>query len=59
MNENIKLASNFLKRCPSCLANLVRHLCDMTCGINQSTYMKVLGTKNGTKGKNILFCIYC
>lgn len=51
MNTNIKLAANFLKRCPSCLANLVRHLCDMTCGKDQSSYMKVIDVENGTQGK--------
>ncbi|KAH0955249.1 hypothetical protein HN011_012453 [Eciton burchellii] len=41
LDANIKLASNFLKRCPSCLNNLVRHFCDFTCAANQSKFINV------------------
>lgn len=41
LDTNIKLASNFLKRCPSCLDNLVKHFCDFTCATNQSTFINV------------------
>uniref|UniRef100_W4VRS2 Putative cholesterol transport protein n=1 Tax=Corethrella appendiculata TaxID=1370023 RepID=W4VRS2_9DIPT len=40
LNKNIELAANFLKRCPSCMANLVRHICDFTCSPVQSTFME-------------------
>jgi len=41
LDANIKLASNFLKRCPSCLDNLVKHFCDFTCAANQSKFINV------------------
>lgn len=47
--NSIKLAANFLKRCPSCMMNLVRHLCDFTCSPQQSNFMEIVATKdNGT-----------
>ncbi|XP_070150213.1 NPC intracellular cholesterol transporter 1 isoform X4 [Polyergus mexicanus] len=45
MDANLKLASNFLKRCPSCLDNLAKHFCDYTCAANQSKFINV--TKTG------------
>ncbi|EFN66499.1 Niemann-Pick C1 protein [Camponotus floridanus] len=41
LDANIKLASNFLKRCPSCLDNLAKHFCDFTCATNQSKFINV------------------
>lgn len=41
LDANIQLASNFLKRCPSCLDNLVKHFCDFTCSVNQSKFINV------------------
>lgn len=35
------MAAGFLKRCPNCLQNLVRHLCDFTCSHDQSQYIDV------------------
>ncbi|XP_065080828.1 NPC intracellular cholesterol transporter 1 isoform X3 [Ochlerotatus camptorhynchus] len=45
LNNNVKLAANFLARCPSCMANLVRHMCDFTCNPKQSTFMEVKATE--------------
>ncbi|XP_017782929.1 PREDICTED: Niemann-Pick C1 protein isoform X2 [Nicrophorus vespilloides] len=39
MDANIPLAGNFLKRCPSCFKNFVRHLCALTCAKNQSLFL--------------------
>lgn len=44
LNSNIALVANFLKRCPSCLSNLVTHICDFTCDAHQSTYIEVIKT---------------
>ncbi|XP_017762316.1 PREDICTED: Niemann-Pick C1 protein isoform X5 [Eufriesea mexicana] len=41
MDANIKLAANFLKRCPSCLDNLVKHFCEFTCSTEQSKFINV------------------
>ncbi|XP_077267700.1 Niemann-Pick type C-1a isoform X4 [Temnothorax americanus] len=51
LDSNIKLASNFLKRCPSCLDNLVKHFCDFTCAVNQSKFINITekGEANGVE----------
>lgn len=41
LNKNVELAANFLKRCPSCMTNLVRHMCDFSCHADQSKFMEV------------------
>ncbi|XP_043267009.1 NPC intracellular cholesterol transporter 1 isoform X2 [Venturia canescens] len=41
LDTNLKLAANFLKRCNSCLDNLVKHFCDFTCSPHQSTFINV------------------
>ncbi|XP_005183450.1 NPC intracellular cholesterol transporter 1 isoform X3 [Musca domestica] len=51
LNKNIKLAANFLDRCPSCMANLVKHLCEFTCSPKQSEFIHVVETKNNADGK--------
>lgn len=53
LDQNLKLASNFLKRCPSCLDNLSRHICDFMCGTNQSNFINVTMIKEANG--NILF----
>ncbi|KAH8410547.1 hypothetical protein KR009_000183, partial [Drosophila setifemur] len=45
LNKNVKLAANFLDRCPSCMENLVRHICQFTCSPNQSDFMHLVATK--------------
>ncbi|XP_013101655.2 NPC intracellular cholesterol transporter 1 isoform X3 [Stomoxys calcitrans] len=51
LNKNIKLAANFLDRCPSCMSNLVRHLCEFTCSPRQSEFMHVVETESSADGK--------
>ncbi|KAL2715871.1 NPC intracellular cholesterol transporter 1 isoform X2 [Vespula squamosa] len=41
LKKNIKLAANFLKRCPSCLDNLSKHFCEFTCSPHQSSFINV------------------
>ncbi|XP_075980245.1 Niemann-Pick type C-1a isoform X2 [Anticarsia gemmatalis] len=36
---NIKLAENFLARCPTCFDNFRMHICGMTCAVDQSSYV--------------------
>lgn len=45
MDKNIKLAANFISRCPSCLDNLVKHFCEFTCSTEQSKFINVTETK--------------
>ncbi|XP_011630043.1 NPC intracellular cholesterol transporter 1-like [Pogonomyrmex barbatus] len=56
LNENIKLASNFLKRCPSCLDNLQKHFCDFTCAVNQNIFINITEKReiNGTEYINAI-----
>lgn len=44
LDSNINIASNFLKRCPSCLDNLIKHICDFTCAVNQNQFINVTKT---------------
>lgn len=39
LDSNIRLAANFLKRCPSCMNNLAKHLCHFTCSPTQSDFI--------------------
>lgn len=41
LNENVGKAANFLRRCPSCLSNLVKHICEFTCSPVQSKFVNV------------------
>ncbi|XP_017854983.2 NPC intracellular cholesterol transporter 1 isoform X2 [Drosophila busckii] len=45
LNTNVKLAAAILERCPSCMANLIRHICEFTCSPHQSEFAKVVSTK--------------
>ncbi|XP_030025316.1 NPC intracellular cholesterol transporter 1 isoform X1 [Manduca sexta] len=40
LNENIGIAENLLARCPSCMDNFVKHICGMTCAVDQSNFIK-------------------
>ncbi|KAK7869123.1 hypothetical protein R5R35_006589 [Gryllus longicercus] len=52
MSSNLVQAAAIVKRCPSCLQNLVNHICDVTCSVNQSHFMNVTKVKtNVTTGK--------
>ncbi|XP_033249030.1 NPC intracellular cholesterol transporter 1 isoform X1 [Drosophila miranda] len=50
LNENVKLAAAILDRCPSCMSNLVRHICEFTCSANQSQFAHVAATQKNTEG---------
>ncbi|XP_032289036.1 NPC intracellular cholesterol transporter 1 isoform X2 [Drosophila virilis] len=50
LNKNIKLASAILDRCPSCMANLARHICEFSCSSEQSKFARVASTKKNDKG---------
>lgn len=58
LNKNILLAANFLDRCPSCMANLVRHLCEFTCSPKQSEFIHVVSTEANKDGKLKKLSIY-
>ncbi|XP_015181886.1 PREDICTED: Niemann-Pick C1 protein isoform X2 [Polistes dominula] len=50
LKQNIKLAANFLKRCPSCLDNLSKHFCEFTCSPHQSSFINVTEILKDEKG---------
>lgn len=56
LDANIQLASNFLKRCPSCLDNLSKHFCDFTCAVNQSKFINI--TEKGEANGNYLISLF-
>ncbi|BES94988.1 niemann-pick [Nesidiocoris tenuis] len=41
LDRQVRLAVNFLNRCPSCLKNLLTHICNSACSPNQAAYMNV------------------
>lgn len=45
LKENYKMAANIFGRCPSCLHNLVRHMCDYICSPRHAEFIKVKNTK--------------
>ncbi|KAI4456062.1 npc intracellular cholesterol transporter 1 [Holotrichia oblita] len=45
MDSNIIIAANFLQRCPSCVNNLIKHICEMSCATNQSKFIEVVSTQ--------------
>ncbi|XP_065352858.1 NPC intracellular cholesterol transporter 1 isoform X2 [Cloeon dipterum] len=50
LNSNLKMAANFINRCPSCQRNFVRHFCDMTCAPEQSKFLVAKEIKKTDKG---------
>ncbi|KAL3273725.1 hypothetical protein HHI36_015154 [Cryptolaemus montrouzieri] len=52
LDRSIELAANFLNRCPSCMKNFMRIICDYTCSHDHSNYVEIVNiTKNPTTGK--------
>ncbi|XP_044760492.1 NPC intracellular cholesterol transporter 1 isoform X1 [Coccinella septempunctata] len=50
MDTSIRLAANFLQRCPSCMKNFMQSICDYSCSSDQSKYVEVvkINNDNGT-----------
>lgn len=46
MDKNLVTAAALLKRCPSCMQNFLRHICDYTCGPNQDLFLNITGIGN-------------
>jgi Niemann-Pick C1 protein len=55
LDNQVGLAANFLSRCPSCLQNLVAHICDMTCSPEQSRFINVTQTEKDENGRETYF----
>ncbi|XP_073978633.1 Niemann-Pick type C-1a isoform X3 [Rhodnius prolixus] len=54
MDFQVNLAANFLSRCPSCLQNLVAHICNVACSPIQSSFMNVTSTEVTVNNKTIV-----
>ncbi|XP_031783378.1 NPC intracellular cholesterol transporter 1 isoform X3 [Nasonia vitripennis] len=52
-DQNIRMASSILQRCPSCLSNFVKHICEYTCSPRQSSFVKV--TQLATSPDNVTY----
>lgn len=40
LDENLRLAEGILKRCTSCVKNLMKHICEFTCSNTQSKFVE-------------------
>jgi len=53
MDVSLQLAEGILKRCTSCVKNLMRHICEFTCSTKQSTFIEpaqlLLNPETGSK----------
>ncbi|XP_063244336.1 NPC intracellular cholesterol transporter 1 isoform X2 [Bacillus rossius redtenbacheri] len=54
LDQSILLAANFLQRCPSCLRNLVSHICAFTCAPDQSSFVNVTEVERSSDGKEFI-----
>lgn len=43
--KSFETAGNIFGRCPSCVANLARHICDFTCSPHHADFIVVKNTK--------------
>ncbi|KAF2896926.1 hypothetical protein ILUMI_09250 [Ignelater luminosus] len=57
LDKSIMIASNFLQRCPSCMHNFVKHVCQLTCATDQSRFIKVTDIQTNTQGKEYIDAI--
>ncbi|XP_078467452.1 NPC intracellular cholesterol transporter 1 [Lampetra planeri] len=54
LKENMAVPLQFLSRCPSCFYNLMTFYCELTCSVNQSTFLNVTQTEySKTTGMSI------
>ncbi|XP_014211184.1 Niemann-Pick C1 protein isoform X2 [Copidosoma floridanum] len=44
-SANIGMASGILQRCPSCMSNFEKHICEFTCSPHQSNFINVTSVK--------------
>lgn len=49
MANGLDEASVFFARCPTCLENMEKYICEMTCAKDQSKYMTVLKTEQNAE----------
>nr|CAD7194279.1 unnamed protein product [Timema douglasi] len=54
LDTSITMAAGFIQRCPACMRNLARHLCDMTCSPSQSRFINVTEVEKSKEGKEFV-----
>uniref|UniRef100_A0A0A9X1U0 Niemann-Pick C1 protein n=1 Tax=Lygus hesperus TaxID=30085 RepID=A0A0A9X1U0_LYGHE len=54
LDKQVVTVAAFLQRCPSCLKNLLLHICNVACSPNQASYMNVteISPAQPDKGEN-------
>jgi Niemann-Pick C1 protein len=53
MDEKLQFAEGILKRCTSCVKNLMRHICEFTCSTTQSKFVEPAELKQtATNGRS-------
>ena len=57
MQSQLNLVAAFLKRCPSCITNLLQHICQLTCSPHQSKFVNVTEIKKNSNGKYMFIYI--
>ncbi|XP_046396992.1 NPC intracellular cholesterol transporter 1 isoform X2 [Ischnura elegans] len=57
LDQSVNLAAGFLKRCPSCMQNLVSHICHLTCSPYQSDFINVTGVETNKNGDEYITAI--
>ncbi|KAF7384137.1 hypothetical protein HZH66_012387 [Vespula vulgaris] len=50
IHSNMNMAEGVFGRCTTCLKNIFRHICDYSCSMNQSRFMKVTKSKINENG---------
>ncbi|CAH0564150.1 unnamed protein product, partial [Brassicogethes aeneus] len=49
MDTSLTLLNSIVGRCPTCLSNMVAHICRMSCGVDQSKHMQAVKTSVNPK----------
>jgi Niemann-Pick C1 protein len=58
MDEKLQLAEGILKRCTSCVKNLMKHICEFTCSTAQSKFIEAAELKqNAANGNRVSYYI--
>lgn len=55
LSSSINIAAGFLKRCPTCMENFVKHLCTLTCSPYQSNFIRVENTSVVPKNESFSY----
>ncbi|XP_075217206.1 Niemann-Pick type C-1a isoform X2 [Lycorma delicatula] len=57
LDTSLIMATSFLKRCPSCEHSFIEHICDISCGPDQSRFMNVTQIEENEEGMKMITAI--